>query len=104
MSSKEPEAFFSQLNTSALTTDRLVKPSFSFTELIKAVQRGCLSTAVTETDPREQHSKDILPVPAKRSSTWQLSRSKLFSRMLKRDSLARSVVGLTGKPAGTRSW
>ena len=71
-------------------------------ELMKAACFGFISTDVTFWQPREANSKEIEPIPAKRSSTALLPISKLkrFSMMLKRASLAKSVVGLTSKFLG----
>src|ERR1700742_4235586 len=55
------------------------------------------STDTTCAAPRDANSKDILPVPLYKSSTLMSSNSIWFNKMLNNASLAKSVVGRTGK-------
>ena len=66
-------------------------------ELIKPACLGFISTLVMSLQPREASSSEIEPIPAKRSKTDKLDKSKRCSKILKRASLAKSVVGLTSK-------
>ena len=50
--------------------------------------------------PLDANSYDMLPVPEKRSRTESSEKSKLLFKMLKRFSLAKSVVGLALKFLG----
>ena len=58
------------------------------------------STRETSVQPLEAHSKLMLPVPEKRSSTLIDLKSKLFARILKRPVFAKSVVGRALNLAG----
>jgi hypothetical protein len=59
-----------------------------------------MSTEVTSLQFREMSSKEMLPVPEKRSRAFLFSRSNLLSRILNSPVFAKSVVGLTGKLPG----
>src|SRR5690625_3343781 len=50
--------------------------------------------------PREANSKEILPVPENKSSTFNCVKSYRFQRILNNPSLAISVVGRTGNFLG----
>jgi len=87
--------------TSAWRTSKLGRWSCLARDFTKATHLLFWSMASTDAAPRLQHSTLRLPVPQKRSSTRVCSQSRWFCRTLKRASLAKSVVGLTGNPAGT---
>jgi len=87
-------------NTSALTACIPVIFNFSMVSFIKRIQPKSLSTATIFGHPRLINSKEILPVPANKSKTLVSSKSMRLFKILKRAVLAKSVVGLTGKPLG----
>ena len=68
---------------------------------IKAACSRRFSMEVTEEQPRDTNSNAILPVPENRSIAESPSKSKRLDRMLKRFSLAKSVVGRALKLLGT---
>ena len=59
-----------------------------------------ISTEVIFWQPSEANSYEILPVPEKRSNTLSSGKSNLFNKILKRASLAWSVVGRALKDFG----
>ena len=81
-------------NTSPRTTLRFWIPNCLQVCMMKFCCVCASSTAVTCLAPRDTNSSPIEPVPAKRSSMRQSSKSIRLLRRLKRLSLAKSVVGL----------
>lgn len=72
---------------------RLESPSLRAVSVMKRPCTGARSTEVTEAAPRDRSSKEMAPVPAKRSSARIPSMSIMFSMTLKMFSRAKSVVG-----------
>ena len=62
--------------------------------------RESISTDVTAVHPLDSNSRLMLPVPEKRSRASVSSKSMILSNMLKRFSLAKSVVGRALKLRG----
>ena len=52
------------------------------------------STMSNDAAPRDASSREILPVPPKRSSVFISSNATLFCKILNKPSFAKSVVGL----------
>ena len=70
--------------------------ALAFEELFRGTVDGA------EVHPRETNSREIPPLPAKRSSTETEVMSRLCSSILNSPSLAKSVVGLALKDRGGR--
>jgi len=88
------------LKTSERITITLLNSSVSKFFWIAATWNLSISTETICLQPSEANSYEIEPVPENRSRTSSSSKSKRFTRILKRASLAWSVVGLALKDLG----
>lgn len=89
-----------KVNASERCMLHLLSFKSDLSELKNRSDTGWLSTLKTELTPLDKNSKLILPVPENKSRISKPSQSNSWSRMLKSDSLAKSVVGLDGKFRG----